>query len=120
MTIEERIVKLRKAKDFKDDLNDHLTKTKNEIAHEEGQLIKAMQVEGMDGAKVEGVGSVSINTSQKPNIKDWDAVLDFVLDGNRHLLKKEIKGAAYRDMLESGIEVPGVEPFEKVTLNFRR
>lgn len=119
MTIDEHIARLRELKDLLVDYNAAVSNTRSSIAERERMLIEAMQIEGIDKAAT-NKGSASIKVTQLPTIKDWPTALDFINDGHRDLLTKKVNSACWRALLESGVEVPGVEPYEKTTLNFNR
>lgn len=97
----------------------------DEIKAKEERL-SAMLMEALDDQntrKGEGsMASCSISTSIHPVAKDWDKVFRFML---RHkdlsLLQKRLSPARYRELLEEYPRgVPGLDSFEKRTLNLRK
>lgn len=85
----------------------------------ESELMEDMAKQGTDkmsGAKA----SVSITTSTVANVADWDSFLAYVYKMKYgHLLQRRVSDPAYRELLEQGKKVPGVEPFHKSRLNLR-
>jgi hypothetical protein len=58
-----------------------------------------------------------------PDVQDWDATYEYIKEDpeNRlHLLQRRLTATAYRELLSSGVEVPGVLPFNRKTLNQRK
>ena len=85
----------------------------------ESELMEDMGKQGTD--KLSGSkASVSITTSTVANVGDWDSFLAFVYKMKYgHLLQRRVSDPAYRELLEQGKKVPGVEPFHKSRLNLR-
>lgn len=117
--INELIQQIRQVRDEKDALAETIKTLNEKKTYLEELLVGKLQGEGLQKASSEH-GTASIKDEINPSIKDWDAALAFILDGHRDLLKKDIKGGAYRALLEDGVEVPGVESFTKTKLSFRR
>ena len=62
-------------------------------------------------------GTLSVVKTEVPNVTDWPALYDHILkSGSFDLLQRRITSSAWRDRVMEGLEVPGVEPFEKTTL----
>lgn len=58
-----------------------------------------------------------------PKVTDWDALRDYIRDNEyEHLFQRRINSAAYKELVDMGEEVPGVEPFVKrdVAIRVRR
>lgn len=65
--------------------------------------------------------SVSINKDTVADVEDWDAVYQYLSkSGDFSLLHKRISGAAFKEILNLGESVPGLEPREIRRLNFRQ
>lgn len=64
---------------------------------------------------------VTIVPKSMPQVKDWDEFWKFVKSkkGGMHFMQKRISTQAIEELLDSGIEVPGVEVFnyKSVSLN---
>ena len=118
-TIDELIHQIREVRDEKDALAETIKALNEKKTYLEEILVGKLQGEGLKKATSE-YGTASIKDEINPAIKDWDVALEFILKGHKDLLKKDIKGAAYRALLDDGIEVPGVESFTKTKLSFRR
>lgn len=78
-----------------------------------------------DTRKAEGKkASVSINVSVQATTVDWTEFMQFIAKGKRndkdaylHLVQKRVSVEAYRELLELGVVVPGLTPFNKRTLS---
>jgi len=85
----------------------------------EERLMENMGQSGVD--KMTGKSaSVSITSGVVANVQDWDAFGAYILKNKLlHLFQRRVSDPAYRELLESGKKVPGVEPFTKKRLNLR-
>lgn len=64
--------------------------------------------------------SASITVATVANVDDWAAFHAFIKKtGHFHLLQKRVSDPAYRELLDMGKPVPGVQPFSKKKLNIR-
>jgi hypothetical protein len=64
--------------------------------------------------------AVSITTAVVANVQDWDTFHAYIKkSGHFHLLQKRCSDPAYRELLDLGKKVPGVEPFSKRRINLR-
>lgn len=89
------------------------------ISELEQQLIERLDAEGLDRA-TGSKATVSVSTNTVANVTDWDAFWQFILKNKyTHLLQRRVSDPAYRELLEQGKKVPGVEPFLKRRLNVR-
>ncbi len=65
-------------------------------------------------------GIAIISETIVPTVDDWDAASEYIIENQAlHLLTRKIASAAFREMLESGQEIPGVRAVTKVDLNLR-
>ena len=91
----------------------------NKIKEIEESLIGRLDAEGMTKA-TGGKASVSVTTSVVADVQDWDELWVFLIKKKlTHLLQKRVSEPAYRELLEKGIKVPGVVPFNKRSLTLR-
>lgn len=69
------------------------------------------------------VGKLSFSVSRNVvgNVTDWDQVWDYILTNQAtHLVQRRLSNAAYKELLDTEGEMPGVEPFTKISLNMRK
>lgn len=85
----------------------------------EDELIRDFSTQQLDG----GVGKLctaSVTTRTFAHVKDWDALRLYVVKESAwDLLRKEVIASAYKERLDEGVLVPGVEPFDKKDLSLR-
>lgn len=66
-------------------------------------------------------GTVSMTEAEVPTVKDWDKFNTYVLKNKAlDLLQRRVSTTAWRDRLEAGQKVPGVEKFTKYSLRVNR
>lgn len=86
----------------------------------EDRLLEKMHADGLDKFTVAGKGTISTSTSVVADVQDWQAFEGFVHKHKYyHLFQRRVSDTAYRELLEAGKKVPGVQPFTKVRLNMR-
>ncbi len=85
----------------------------------ETALMERLEAEGLD--KATGTkASVSVGSSVVADVQDWDAFWAYILKNKfTHLLQRRVSEPAYRELLDAGKKVPGVQPFTKRKLNVR-
>ena len=83
------------------------------------QIIVQMDEQG--AVRIGGLSAnVSISETDVPTVKDWDLVYDYIKTNDSfYLLQKRMSAAAFRELLNLGHEVPGVEIFKDRKLNLR-
>lgn len=95
-------------------------KTVNEkIVELEAELMERMEAE--DTVKASGTkATISITTSVVGDVQDWDALWPYISKNKLyHLVQRRISDPAYRELLDLGKKVPGIQPFTKRKLNVR-
>lgn len=118
-TMGEMIDKMAETRDKKRVLESSIKELDGVIADLESQIMESMAAQGVD--KMTGkLASVSITTNTVAQVEDWDAFLAYVYKMKfGHLLQRRVSDPAYRELLEQGKKVPGVQPFSKARLNLR-
>lgn len=89
------------------------------IAELEEELMTRMGSENTD--KAAGTkASVSITTTVVADVQDWDSFWPYIAKNKLfHLVQRRVSDPAYRELLDMGKKVPGVQPFSKRKLNVR-
>jgi hypothetical protein len=63
-------------------------------------------------------GRVSKNVALVPTVKDWDQVYGWITKHKAlDLFERRLSTTAWRERLEAKVVVPGIEPFQRVTLH---
>jgi len=89
------------------------------IEETQEQLLERFDTEGMISA-TGTKASASVTPSVIAKVEDWDEFWAFVIKKKyTHMLQKRVSDPAYRELLEKGVKVPGVVPFNKKTVNLR-
>ena len=103
----------------KRDLEASVKSLEGQIEELQSQLLEEMESAGVD--KFSGkLGTVSISTNVVANVEDWDALYPYIAKNKLwHLLQRRVSDPAYRELLDTGKKVPGVQPFSKKRLNLR-
>ena len=112
----DQLIKLREKKR---DLEASVKSLEGQIEDIQSQLLEQMEASGTD--KLSGkLGTASISTSVVANVEDWDALYPYIAKNKLwHLLQRRVSDPAYRELLDAGKKVPGVQPFNKKRLNLR-
>ena len=95
---------------------------KAKIAAVEAQIDERMEAEGMTkatGAKAT-VSFTFTTIADVQGDEGWTKLYAYIKKtGYWHLLHRRVTDAAYKELLEAGKKVPGVEPFTKKRINLR-
>jgi len=84
-----------------------------------GLIYAKLDEQGVDRTSVNGI-TLSKSDTQVPNVTDWDALNQFILEqGMLVLLQRRVSAAVWKELLELGTEVPGIESFTKRDVNIR-
>lgn len=115
-TTVDKLVSLRNKKR---DLEASVKSLEGQIEELQSQLLEEMESAGVD--KFSGkLGTVSISTNVVANVEDWDALYPYIAKNKLwHLLQRRVSDPAYRELLDAGKKIPGVQPFSKKRLNLR-
>lgn len=86
----------------------------------EAHILQNLQDIGLEGGKG-SLATVAVKATIVPTVKDWDAFYAHIREtGSFDLLQKRPTVSAYRERLDAGEIVPGVEPFKKLELTLNR
>lgn len=100
-------------------LEEQVKEASERISELEAQLFEQLEAQGLDKA-TGSKASVSITTSVVADVQDWDAVWPYIAKTKAwHLVQRRLSDPAYRELLDMGKKVPGVQPFTKRKLNVR-
>lgn len=89
-----------------------------EIDETEQELMQRLEAEGTDRCSAK-LGSISIQTSQEPQVEDWDVFTAFIKKKNFfHLLQRRVSAPAWRELVERGQQPPGTTSFTRKKLHY--
>lgn len=101
-------------------VQDEEKRLKDLLADNETAIIEQLDAQGVTRSGV-GPYSMSISETVVGNVEDWDQVYEYIKDHDAfHLLQRRLANAAYGEILDAGDAMPGVVPFTKRSLNFRK
>jgi hypothetical protein len=102
--------KLFDLKNKKSELNKEVKELNPLIEEVEKALLAKMRDEGLPLISND-LGTVYISPQVVPTVINWDMFYEYVRKTNSfHLLERRLTSTAYREMIENGEEVPGVDP----------
>lgn len=101
-------------------LSDKDKELKDEFDSLEHVLIERLKADDSLQAKTK-TATATITETIVPTIKDWDAFEQHVLENQAlYLLQRRPASAAFRELLNMGETVPGLEPFTSLSISLRR
>jgi hypothetical protein len=83
-------------------------------------IINSFKKSDIEGAKGQ-VATVSLTRTVLPSPKDWDAIYKYIKKYDAFdLLERRVHRAAYKDRVEAGDVIPGIETFDKIDLSLTK
>lgn len=118
-TVGAKIDSLHALREEKRQLEELLKAKAQEIDLMENELIDLMDAQNI--TKSTGLkATVSITTSTKPSVEDWDAFYAFIHKHRYyHLLERRPSVTGCRELFDTKGQIPGVVPFSQRKLNIR-
>lgn len=101
-------------------LSDEYKKVDEQYKELEAQLLNRLDQEG---AQFSGSSKHRATVSEVvvPSVTDWDAFYEYVKENDAlYLFEKRVASAPWRELVESGEQIPGTEPFTKRSINLRK
>lgn len=118
-TIGVKIDQLHALREQKRALEEQIKQLSGQMDELENQLIDQMDKEGVTKSTGNSA-TVSISTSVKPSVDDWDAFYAYIHRYKYyHLLERRPSVTGCRELLETKGKIPGVVPFTQRKLNIR-
>ena len=93
--------------------------------NEQMTLLEAQLLQKLDDEKqTMGRGSsasASVSNAEIPMVEDWETFGQYLIDNDAlYLLQRRVAVRAYRELKESGEEIPGTTTFPKRTISLRK
>lgn len=118
-TIGAKIDQLHALREQKRALEEQIKQLSGQMDVLENDLIEQMDAEGVSKSTGNSA-TVSISTSVKPSVDDWDAFYKYIHRYKYyHLLERRPSVTGCRELLETKGKIPGVVPFTQRKLNIR-
>lgn len=121
MTPKELIERYQAIKAQRSELTRQDNELKEQLTEIEGQLSVALDELGADSLAVRGLGTVYRTEEIVPSVDDWDTFNSFVRDNDMlYLFQRRLNATAYRELLQQGIEVMGLNPTQITKITVRK
>lgn len=118
-TIGAKIDTLHDLREQKRALEEQVNQLKAQMAELENDLIAEMDKQGVTKS-TGGAATVSISSSVRPSVDDWDAFYAYIHRHKYyHLLERRPSVSGCNELLETKGKIPGVVPFTQRKLNIR-
>ena len=100
-------------------VEEDVKKISERIAELEEQIMAQLDEQGLTQSRG-SKASVSVTSSVVADVQDWDSFWPYVAKNKFwHLIQRRVSDPSYRELLEQGKKIPGVQPFTKRKLNLR-
>ena len=121
MTPKELIERYQAIKAQRSELTRQDNELKEQLTEIEGRLSVALDELGADSLGVRGLGTVYRTEEIVPSVDDWDTFNSFVRDNDMlYLFQRRLNATAYRELLQQGIEVMGLNPTQITKITVRK
>ena len=85
----------------------------------EAKIVSTLKQQGIDRVGNDGC-TVSIKEEIVPTVQNWDEVYKYLIQTKQfELIQKRMSATAFRELLQMGMNVPGVKATELTRVNFR-
>lgn len=113
----DEMVRIRDQKRVREEQIQELNKKLNDLQLKFIQRAKEAGTEYARGS----LGSATIVETVVPHIDDWDAAAEWIKANDAlYLLHRRISSVAWKELRDMGEEIPGIEPFTKVSVSLRK
>jgi hypothetical protein len=113
----DEMVRVRDQKRVREEQIKELNKTLNDL---QARFIQSAKAAGTEYAR-SALGSATIVQTVVPQIDDWDLVAEWIKENDAlYLLHRRISSVAWKELRDMGEDIPGVEPFTKVSVSLRK
>jgi len=114
------IERMNQLRDEKRQLNAEIKALDDEYQELEAALLAVMDGQNTQIAATKRVHA-SISEQVVPTVEDWDALYEYIKETDQlHLLQRRVATPAWRELLESGEQVPGTASYTKRSVNLRK
>ncbi len=85
----------------------------------EAKIVSSLRQQGIDRVGNDSC-TLSIKEEIVPTVQDWDEVYKYLIQTKQfELIQKRMSATAFRELLQMGMNVPGVKATELTRVNFR-
>jgi hypothetical protein len=91
-----------------------------EISEIQQTLLTRFTEVGTDYARG-SLASASISESVVPQIEDWGAVMEWIMENDGlYLVHRRVSSGPWKELQDAGVDVPGIIPYTKTAILLRR
>lgn len=102
------------------ELNKEVNELKKDKTTLEEIIIQDMDASGLTLVRTE-FGTLATRSTTVASVKDWDAFEQYIYENHAlYLLQRRASDPAYRELLASDGDIPGVEPFTKTSVSLTK
>lgn len=113
------IDEMKRLRDIKRDLNSQIKDLDEEYEELKTMFLQRMDAEGTTQSRGH-TASATVTENIVPNVKDWDAVEAYIRENDAfYMMQRRINTGAYKELIEAGEELPGIETFTKRDVSLR-
>lgn len=118
-TVADMMARMFAIRDRKRELEEETKALNEEWEAIEASLMAQMNEQGSTRVAT-GQGTAILSETIVPQVEDWESFIHWARDNDAlHMIQRRVSSPAYREMVESGQEVPGLTPFMKRSINLR-
>ena len=120
MKLSDKIDEMFMLRERKRGLEKDVKEVNAEIAECNNWLMERLDEVGTASARG-SLASVVISESLVPRIEDWGLVSDWIMDNDAiYLCHRRISSGPWKELLDSGQNVPGITPFTKRAISLTK
>ena len=120
MKLDDKIDKMFKLRERKRELEAQVKAINAEIAECNDWLLQRYAEIGTTTARG-SLASATLTETIVPNIEDWGLVQQYIMDNDAlYLVHRRISAGPWKELMDTGEEIPGITPFTKRTISLRK
>lgn len=121
MSIKDLITEYQQLKAKRAELSQAAAELKQRMDDIEAAMLVELDNAGTDSVSVNGLGTVYRKQEIVPTIEDYATALNYIRDNDlMFLFQRRLNATAYRELLEQGVEVEGINPTQITKIIFRK
>lgn len=121
MSIKDLITEYQQLKAKRAELSQADAELKQRMDDIEAAMLVELDNAGTDSVSVNGLGTVYRKQEIVPTIEDYATALNYIRDNDlMFLFQRRLNATAYRELLEQGVEVEGINPTQITKIIFRK
>ncbi len=120
MKLNDKIDEMYSLRDRKRGLEAQIKAINAEIKGCNDWLIERLSEVGTTTARG-NLATATVTESIVPNIEDWGAVSDWIMQNDGvYLVHRRVSAGPWKELMDAGITVPGIAPYTKTTISLTK